>query len=539
MSTVVVAGGGLAGLTAALRLAERGYGVTLYERQPILGGNVASRPVIDDVKYDVYPHMYLTWYHNFWKLVGDVTGVPREDLFVPMSNIKRLSKGEFPRFTALTDTYSPLHALQNLFSGVAPPADLFLFMYASVDLLAEHMSPTVLLDNLSVNGFLHARPYMTERAAELFDTWITLVWSIPSYLASAADYQTFLKHGYAEPVPALWLLRGAAEDRIIEPIRVALEAAGAEIHLSTTVTGVSCSDGRIREITLRRDGKEWTEPIDDLVLAVPPPALSHLVRTGPPGRRIVDAEPMLAEVARLRTEAMPMVHVAFTSKLPDIPAEPVSLVGAKYGLAFTDVSQSRDDLPGSPDRTILALSSSDRYGLPGTDPRDDAMAMIRELAAYVPAFEAGNAWGTSADIDWDQTSVDLNVDTRLFINETGCDIWRPPVRCDALSNLHLAGDYCDNHIGLTCIEAGVITGLNAAQSVIECRGVGAPVDIIRPQDFPALLFAWLRVAWAPYAAAAKMWSSSRDLCGDVARRLGAGRSALGYLFGATPKRRQR
>ena len=42
---VTIAGGGLAGLTAALRLAERGYRVKLYEQKPILGGVLASRPV--------------------------------------------------------------------------------------------------------------------------------------------------------------------------------------------------------------------------------------------------------------------------------------------------------------------------------------------------------------------------------------------------------------------------------------------------------------------------------------------------------------
>ena len=39
---VTVAGGGLAGLTAALRLAERGYRVKLYEQKSMLGGNLAS-----------------------------------------------------------------------------------------------------------------------------------------------------------------------------------------------------------------------------------------------------------------------------------------------------------------------------------------------------------------------------------------------------------------------------------------------------------------------------------------------------------------
>jgi len=45
MSEVVIAGGGLAGLVAAARLAERGIDVTLFERRGTVGGRVRSREV--------------------------------------------------------------------------------------------------------------------------------------------------------------------------------------------------------------------------------------------------------------------------------------------------------------------------------------------------------------------------------------------------------------------------------------------------------------------------------------------------------------
>ena len=72
---VTVAGGGLAGLTAALRLAERGYQVKLYERKSMLGGNIAlAQRRRAASQLDVYPHMYLNWYRNFWALLdGDAT----------------------------------------------------------------------------------------------------------------------------------------------------------------------------------------------------------------------------------------------------------------------------------------------------------------------------------------------------------------------------------------------------------------------------------------------------------------------------------
>ena len=191
-ASVTIAGGGLAGLTAALRLAERGYGVKLYERAGILGGNLASRPAAAGLQLDVYPHMYLNWYRNFWALLGDVTDADRTQLFRPLDGVKQLAAGDYPRFTGLIDPYKPWMVPKNMFDGPEPPPDLYLFFYASIDLMAERLNPTLLLDDVSVNGFLHARPYMTERAAELFDNFIINVWGVPSYLVSAADYRDFL-----------------------------------------------------------------------------------------------------------------------------------------------------------------------------------------------------------------------------------------------------------------------------------------------------------------------------------------------------------
>ena len=56
---VTIAGGGIAGLTAALRLAKRGYQVKVYEQNSMLGGDLGSRTAPNGVHHDVYPHMYL------------------------------------------------------------------------------------------------------------------------------------------------------------------------------------------------------------------------------------------------------------------------------------------------------------------------------------------------------------------------------------------------------------------------------------------------------------------------------------------------
>ena len=514
---VTIAGGGIAGLTAALRLAERGYDVKVYEQKTWLGGDLGSKVMPSGVEHDIYPHMYLSWYHNFWGLLEDI-GADRDELFRPFTGVKQVARGENAEFKGLVNLYSPWHMVQNIFSGVGPAADMFVFGYASIDLLAEKLAPTMSLEKMSVEGFMQARPYMTDRAAAACDSFITTVWAIPSYLTAADDYRAFISYSFAEHTPAYWLARGSALRQFIAPLTAAVEAAGAEIVPSVQATKVVCADGRATEIELEHvrwnpdayswvgEDDHWTEDVDELVLAVSPDALSTLLRKGEPESTVVRAAPALAEVSRLRMEPIPVLHAYFTRKLADIPPEPVSLFESQFALAFTDISQTWDDLG---DETVLSLSASDPYGLPGTDPHDDALAMLVELAEYLD-FEPGAEWGESSDIDWTRTRYEPNSDNQLFVNETGTEAWRPPAACPGVANLSFAGDYCANRIGMTTIESAVTTGLEAARVVVERRAIGAPVEIAEPDSGPAAWFVWLRYFWGPSAYAAKAVSTGGD-----------------------------
>jgi len=523
--SVIVAGGGLAGITAALRLAERGYRVKLYEQKEVLGGDLASRDGHDGMPLDVYPHMYLSWYRNFWKLIGGAPGGAREDRFQSFSTVMQLRRGEFPRTRHITNLYSPRDMLKNLFSGVAAPVDMYVAGYSAIDLLAETRNPTVPLNSVSVTGFLESRPYMTDRAADAVDTFITMVWAIPAYLTAADDYRDYLMYSFADHDPAYWLVNGSAREQVIEPLERALREAGVDIRTSVRVSKVVCDGNGVTSIEVEagafdRDARVWqpekggwTEPVDELVLAVSPEGLSELVRSGPPGGSIVDAAPRLAEVSRLRTERIPIVHLYFREQRNGIPAEPVGMYRSPLALAFTDISQratTSRPFKGS----VLSVSASNPYALPGTGEEDDAFAIIRELAEYLD-FRVGSGWGDSPDIDWDLTLYEPNSDTTLSLNETGADAWRPAPSCPEVVNLWLAGDFCRNDVGMMTIESAVTTGLAAAAAIVRRRGLGDPVEILTPDKGMPAFYAWARYAWAPYAATAKVLSTGRDLLSGV------------------------
>ena len=85
---VAIIGGGIAGLTAALRLLERGYAVTLYEKDTVLGGQISSEHnKASKLYHDVYTHLFCDWYGNFWRLTADL-GIDREINFEPRLSVK-------------------------------------------------------------------------------------------------------------------------------------------------------------------------------------------------------------------------------------------------------------------------------------------------------------------------------------------------------------------------------------------------------------------------------------------------------------------
>ena len=525
---VTIVGGGIAGLTAAWRLADRDYEVTLYEMKDEFGGDLGS--VKDErgqsaakrgddltIHHDVYPHMYLPSYRNFFQIVEEVTGKPRADNFEEITNVKQLTRGEFPKFRQLTNTFSMKYLFKNLYSGVLTPLDMFIFGYANYDLLAESLQSTALLDQMSVNGFMHSRPYMTRPAAEALDFWIDLVWGIKSYETSATAYQQYMASGFPDPTPALWFLRGSTYNWLIEPMTEALEAKGVTLHTEVGAVGVVCENRRITQVelapfTFDEDtetyiaGESFIEEIEDIVLAVPAPVLDKLVKTGESKRRIIDALPELAHLGELRQVHLPVLHLYFNRKLPGFPKEPTSFVGAKYGLAFTDISENWKDIEYFADHTVIALSASDPMQLPGPTWREDSAAMVKELSLFIPEFTMGEEWGDSDDIDWRRSHFGSNLNNQLFVNTVGSHECRPPASLKGVDNLCIAGDFVKSDVGMATVEAAVVGGLQAAQALVDRDG-RETVDIIPEKHWSPAVFVALRWLLGPSAYTAKFLST--------------------------------
>ena len=451
--------------------------------------------------------MYLEWYVNFWQLMKDI-GVERETSFRPFESVYQLRRrNEVPRWSKLTNAYAPQYVPENLFGGVGPPPDMFIFGYGCVDLLAERAWRTVRLENMSLAGFMDSRPYMTDTASKALETFIGRIWALPARLVSAKDAQTYLRYCLPAGDARQWLTRDSAEATVVSPLRRSLEQKGVEIVTSIKLTGVEVDRDRVTAIELQRSafdpheyewvgtGPVWREQPDELIVALPVKVLAKIVRRGTrrEARRRRGTLARSAHAARVRGRADPQ------------PLLQGAAVGAPLGAGGSvRLSQeprlhrhlpivggrrrfSRQDAAGG---VLLGTGRADRADLPG-----QRSPIMCELAEYVD-FDPGDAWGESDQIDWSLTRYHTNADAQLSLNTVGAAEARPMPSPEKIRNLYIAGDYCHHHLGMTTIEAAVTSGARAADELARYNGLDG-VEMQIPPTWPDEVYAAARAAFWP------------------------------------------
>jgi len=512
MPHVTIIGAGIAGLTAALRLLERGFHVTLLERRHYFGGKLGAHQYAPGGDFHEHSyHMYLNWYHNFWRIADEI-GV--RDRFEPCHSTAylRCGTGDWrARLGHMADVGAAATTWRNLMTGPLSPADMYLYGFSLVDLLATPERNPAKLDQMSVRSFFNSRPYMTDSAVKLQNDLLIKAFACPSFLTSATSFRNYIRYSYQCPSPMMRLLRGNTQEHLFGPLERHLRriAGGRlDVRLLRKVTRLHVNNaGAIDAITgnVFADAppnpygmdppvlRHFRLPVKgDVILAVPPLSVAPLVDGAIYGRA-----PILANVRHLRCQPMTSLDLYF--KRPyNLPAAPVDLLDSQFKLTFLDTSRLWNG--GRPGPTFINVVASDvrtifQYGL-GTI----RGLLIDELMKYLPF--------TMDDIDLERSRVQPNVMEELFINEVGSWEHRPTTTCK-IPNLFLAGDYCQNPIDVVTIEGAVVSGLLAAEAIRARVGTGAPVEIIHPSAAPEWELAGMRLAGLPSAYAAKAMSTAQ------------------------------
>ncbi|MGP3966197.1 hydroxysqualene dehydroxylase HpnE [Streptomyces sp. 6N223] len=381
--SAVVVGGGLAGITAALALADRGIGVTLVEARPRLGGLAFSfrrATSLGELTVDNGQHVYLrccTAYRAFLRRIGGAGLAPlQRRLDVPVLDAARGRLGRLRR-TALP---VPLHLAPGLarYPHLTPGERLAV---ARAALALRRLDPAdPALDAQDFAGWLR-RHGQSDRCVEAL--WDLV--GVATLNARAADASLAL----AAMVFRTGLLTepGAADIGIPRvPLgtlhhtlaRGALARAGVEVLTATRARGVrrDASGGGWRVTVAGRTGLPARELAADSVVLAAPQRETH--RLLPPGA--------LPEPGRLlRIETAPILNVHVIYDRPVLRRGFFAALGSPVQWVFDRTAPSGLDGRRHQYLVLSQSAAHEEIGLPTGVLRE---RYLPELARLLPAARA-------------------------------------------------------------------------------------------------------------------------------------------------------
>ncbi|MFE5739934.1 hydroxysqualene dehydroxylase HpnE [Streptomyces celluloflavus] len=450
-AAAVVIGGGLAGTTAALALADAGLRVTLVEGRPRLGGLVFSfrrDSAAGELTVDNGQHVYLrccTAYRRFLERIDAAHLVPVQDrMDVPVLDADRMRLGRLRR-TALP---VPLHLARSL--ALYPhlsPAERAGVVRATLAL--RRLDPAdPALDGHDFGSWLRRYGQSARTVEALWDlvgvaTLNATADEVSLGLAAKVFKTGLLSDPGAADIGWAHVPLGDVHDTLA---RTALEKAGVRVALRTRATAVTRTDGGGWQVSVS-SGPHGGEQLaaDTVVLAVPQRESHALL----PGGALADPDRLLG----IGTAPILNLHAVYDRRVLRRPF--FAAVGSPVQWVFdrTDAS-GLAALPEGTGRQYLAVSQS-----AAQDEIDLPVAKLR--ARYLPELERLLPAARGARI------IDFFVTrerTATFAPAPGVGRLRPAARTQ-VPGLFLAGAWTATGWPAT-MESAVRSGTVAAREAL-------------------------------------------------------------------------
>ncbi len=446
-------GGGLAGLSAGVALAETGYRVTLLEKRPFLGGRATSYVLPNGEHVDNCQHITLgccTNLADFYRRAG------------AESKIRFYDRLEF----------CSVDGRRGTLRGNSLPAPLHLaFSFMKFPLLdwADKRAIAKLLMNIARSG--GHPPDLASQSGERMDMlyWLRshgqtekAIWNFwGAVLVSALDeeldrtdaqygvdvfWKAFIANraGYKFGVPTVAL------GELYEGCRAALEKCGGEVKFRAAVRRLEISGGEMRGVGL--EGGETLEA-DHYIAAVPHGELPGLLPA-----EVATGEATFANLAKLRTSPITGIHLWFDRVV--MKEAYLALLGMTTQWIFNKtLLYGGDGAARAGGGQYLQLVVSASYSLVQKSRQEIVDECLVEVRRVLPAAREAQLVKFTV----------IKEPLATFSPEPGCDRWRPRA-VSPIRHLSLAGDWTATGWPAT-MEGAVRSGYLAAEAIIAADGV--------------------------------------------------------------------
>jgi squalene-associated FAD-dependent desaturase len=462
LQNVIVIGGGLAGLSAGVALAEAAWRVRLFEQRPFLGGRATSYVLPDGEHVDNCQHVTLgccTNLEDFYRRVGSAGKIKFFDRLLfqdPQGRTGEMRAGFLP---------APFH-MTGSFAMFAPLAlaDKLSIARAMLDMLRAkgHTADLDTPGGISMLEWLQRRK-QTPAAIERF--WrVVLVSALDEELDKTdarygvdVFWKAFLSNrdGYRMGVPSVPLAE------LYDGCKEAIEKCGGEVTLRAPLRRIHIDDRGVTAVEF--DGGRM-ETADGYIFAMPHEALLELL---PEEAKKLD--PSLEHLGNIRVSPITGVHFWFDREVMREPFVTLLETTTQWIFNKTNLYGSSNGA-GEKNGQYLQLVISASY---------DLLAKPRQEIIDLCLSEVRNALPAAREAKLLKATV-IKEAAATFSPQPGVDRWRP-IQQSKIARMFLAGDWTQTGWPAT-MEGAVRSGYLAAEAVL--GATGAPKKLLQA-DLPA------------------------------------------------------
>jgi hydroxysqualene dehydroxylase len=415
-ATVHVVGAGLAGLAAAVTLADAGHAVILYESGPQAGGR--CRSFVDaalGVRIDNGNHLLLSGNSAACDYIARIgaldtferpaeAAIPFVDIGTGERWAVRPGRGPVPWWVLRRVRRVPGSQARDYLGALrlwwAAPADTVGAVLPPGNVLFRRLWEPLAVAALNTAA--------ADASARLF--WRVLAETLGRGAASCRPM----------------LVRDGLSESLIDPALSLLSRRGARVRFGARLKALGFAEARVSELSFD-DDRIALRPEDSVVLAVPAAIAARLV----PGLTVPD-------------DYAPIVNAHFRCALPAEAPLFAGIIGGTAEWAFR-----------KPEVLSVTVSAADRIvGRPAEELRELLWRDVT-LAFGLPAAPTPPAR--------------ILKERRATFRATPAQLARRPAAATIWPNLHLAGDYVDTGLPAT-IEGAIRSGFAAAARVRQRRG---------------------------------------------------------------------
>jgi len=465
--SVIVIGGGLAGLSSGVALASAGYRVTLIEKRPFLGGRATSYVLPSGEHIDNCQHVTLgccTNLEDFYQRAGAADKIRYYDdlnFAAPDGRRGRMRSSPLPAPLHFVPSFATFPLLSWADKGAIGRLMILITRSAGRprDLQAPGGVRPNMLDWLRRHG-------QTEAAISRF--WgVILVSALDEQLGRTdAQYgvdvfwKAFLanRSGYRVGIPTVPLAE------LYDGCRAALEARGGAVRLRAAVRKFQIVADAVAGVAFE-SGE--TLQADHYIAAVPHDVLLELLPS-----ELVECMPAFANLRNLHDSPITGVHFWFDRPVMSEPFLTLVDTSTQWIFNKTLLYGRRNGPPADAavaSGQYLQLVISASSDLVQSSRQEIVDLCLREIRAVLPAAREARL----------VKSTVVKEVAATFSPEPGCDRWRPAAYSH-VGGMFLAGDWTATGWPAT-MEGAVRSGYLAAEAILAADG--QPQKLVRP-DLP-------------------------------------------------------